>query len=91
LLVDSLQRTERVRDVNYNNQSKPVSPEDADIKKLVGGLKSEGIIKSENYSIIVQDNKLIVDSVALPEEMNNKYRKYFEGKGDFIITEHKLK
>src|SRR5207248_10657255 len=85
IAADSMQKIEKLR----SPQNNPLN--DNDIKKLIGGLKTDGFIKSEDYSVVVKDNKLIVDSIALPEEVNVKYRKYFEGKGDFILTEHKLK
>ncbi len=61
-----------------------------DIKNLIGGLKKDGIITSENYEVVIKDNILFVDGAQQNDAVNAKYRKYFEGKGDFIIKEQKV-
>jgi K(+)-stimulated pyrophosphate-energized sodium pump len=60
-----------------------------DIKKLIGGLKNDGIITSGDYEVLIHDDRLYIDGIEQPEEVNARYRKYFQGKGDFTIKEHR--
>jgi K(+)-stimulated pyrophosphate-energized sodium pump len=61
----------------------------SDVKKLLSGLKNDGLITSGNYEVLIHDNRLYIDGVEQPEEVNQKYRKYIEGKGDLTIKEHR--
>jgi K(+)-stimulated pyrophosphate-energized sodium pump len=75
---------------NYNqprNNTRGLSQ--GDIKKLIGGLKNDGIITSGDYEVLIHDDKLYINGVEQPEEINARYRKYFQGKGDFSIREHR--
>ncbi|GAC1401247.1 MAG: hypothetical protein NVSMB63_20290 [Sediminibacterium sp.] len=74
------------RPVTTNNSS-----QDKDIKTLIGGLKNDGIITSENYTVEIRNNRLFVDGREQTNEINDKYIKYFGGKGDLIIKEYKVK
>ncbi len=60
-----------------------------EVKRLIGGLKNDGIIVSGNYEVLIHDNKLFVDGVEQAAEVNEKYKKYIDGKADFVIREHK--
>src|SRR6476619_1383386 len=63
---------------NYNqarNNTRGLSQ--GDIKKLIGGLKNDGIITSGDYEVLIHDDKLYINGVEQPEEINARYRKYF--------------
>ncbi len=83
------QQTQTKANVVHNNNISGLN--NTDVKLLVGGLKTDGIITSEDYTVEIRNNHLFVDGIQQPDAVNDKYRKYFEGKGDFIIKEHKVK
>jgi K(+)-stimulated pyrophosphate-energized sodium pump len=72
-------------------KSNPNGLSQSDVKQLIGGLKNDGIITTSNYEVLILDNRLFVDGVQQPDAVNEKYKKYFDGKGDFNINEHKVK
>ena len=59
----------------------------SDIKAILGGLKQDKYITSVNDVVEIRGERLFVNGNALPEEVNNMYRNYLQGKGDIIITE----
>ena len=63
----------------------------ADVKALLTGLKSDGIITNQDYTVEVRGGRLFVNGVEQTDAINNKYKQYFEGKSDIIIKEHKVK
>ena len=63
----------------------------ADVKALLTGLKSDGIITTQDYTVEVRGGRLFVNGVEQTDAINNKYKQYFEGKADIIIKEHKVK
>ncbi|MGI8584492.1 MAG: hypothetical protein ACR2KX_20065 [Chitinophagaceae bacterium] len=52
----------------------------ADVKSLLGGLKNDGIITSKDYTVEIRNGRLFIDGLEQSNEVNNKYKKYFEGK-----------
>ena len=86
-------KKERADTIPVNNTNTTVfeAMNNADVKALLNGLKSDGIIKSENYTVEVRGGRLFVDGVEQTDAVNDKYKKYFEGKADIIIKEHKVK
>ena len=66
------------------------APNNNDIKYLLGGLKNDGLITTENYTVEIRDGRLIIDGIEQNDEVNNKYEKYLAGKGDMIIKEQKV-
>jgi hypothetical protein len=62
-----------------------------DIKYLLGGLKNDGIITSNDYTVEIRGGRLIVDGKEQPDEVNAKYQKYLNGKADMMIKETKVK
>ena len=66
------------------------TPNNNDIKYLLGGLKNDGLITTENYTVEIRDGRLIIDGIEQNDEVNNKYEKYLAGKGDMIIKEQKV-
>ncbi|MGI8584493.1 MAG: hypothetical protein ACR2KX_20070 [Chitinophagaceae bacterium] len=83
------ERIQTNNDVNTNNNSNIMS--NADIKALLGGLKNEGIIVSGDYTVEIINGRLFVDGNEQDDNVQNKYRKYFEGKDDIVIRERKVK
>lgn len=80
------------RDTTSYDRAANTNPEglsQSDVKKLIGGLKNDGLITSGNYEVLIHDNRLYIDGVEQPEEVNQKYKRYIEGKGDFTIKEHR--
>jgi len=63
----------------------------SDIKAMIGGLKNDGLIQYEDYTVEVIGGRLFIDGEVQPDQVNNKYRKYFEGKDDIVIRERKVK
>ena len=74
---------------NTNDNGKAMN--NSDVKALLGGLKNDGIIISEDYIVEIRSDRLFVDGVEQSDAVNDKYKKYFEGKADIIIKEHKVK
>jgi hypothetical protein len=99
-LINTHPLNERVDGLNDNNNSGTnttstvtngnSSGNNNDVKYLLGGLKNDGLITSENYTVEIRGGRLIIDGVAQPEEVNAKYQKYLAGKEDMIIKEHKV-
>jgi hypothetical protein len=63
----------------------------SDIKAMIGGLKNDGLIIYEDYIVEIIGGRLFIDGELQPDDINNKYRKYFEGKDDIVIKERKVK
>ena len=80
-------QTNTVENTNDNGNAM----NNSDVKALLGGLKNDGIITSENYTVEIKNNRLFVDGVEQSDAVNDKYKKYFEGKGDIIMKERKVK
>ncbi|MBA3675141.1 MAG: sodium-translocating pyrophosphatase [Chitinophagaceae bacterium] len=91
---DSSRHTGNVRTQNNpadNVKNNSNAMKSADIKGLLNGLKNDGIITSNNYTLEIVDGRLYVDGIEQPDAVNNKYRKYFAGKDDITIRERKVK
>ena len=80
-------QTNTVENTNDNGNAM----NNSDVKALLGGLKNDGIITSEDYIVVIKNNRLFVDGVEQSDAVNDKYKKYFEGKADIIIKERKVK
>ncbi|HEV8079700.1 MAG TPA: sodium-translocating pyrophosphatase [Chitinophagaceae bacterium] len=78
--------TDRVEGINKVNTMK-----NSDIKAMIGGLKNDGLIIYEDYTVEIIGGRLFIDGELQPDEINNKYRKYFAGKDDITIRERKVK
>lgn len=63
----------------------------AEVKSLLGGLKNDGIITTKDYTVEIRNGRLFIDGIEQSNEVNNKYKKYFEGKDDILIKERKVK
>ncbi|MEP6615717.1 MAG: sodium-translocating pyrophosphatase [Ginsengibacter sp.] len=74
---------------NTNRATAPRGLSQTEVRQLIGGLKNDGIITSGNYELLIHDNVLYINGVEQPEEVNQKYSRYLEGKGDFTIKEHR--
>ncbi|CAN5174382.1 sodium-translocating pyrophosphatase [soil metagenome] len=57
-----------------------------EIDALINQLKRDKMIGSANYTVAVRNNNLIINGVAQAENINNKYRRYFNNKIDFTVT-----
>jgi len=74
---------------NTNDNGKAMN--NSDVKALLGGLKNDGVIPPGDYTVEIRNGRLIINGVEQPDAVNDKYKKYFEGKGDIIMKERKVK
>ena len=58
-----------------------------DINKLLDALQSDNLIDKSTYLVATFKNWLFIDGTKQPADINNKYKKYFDGKGDFVIRQ----
>lgn len=82
-------RKERIQTNTVETNAKAANS--ADIKALLGGLKNDGLITSEDYTVEIINGRLFIDGVEQSDAINNKYKKYIEGKGNIVIRERKVK
>ena len=96
-LINTHPLNERIDGVNDNyyrnnnsaNRKVPLNGNN-DVKYLLGGLKNDGLISSENYTVEIKSGRLYIDGVEQSNEVNAKYQKYLDGKADMIIKEHRV-
>jgi K(+)-stimulated pyrophosphate-energized sodium pump len=55
-----------------------------DVSKLLNALEADKLIDNSTYSVATYNNWLYIDGTKQSSEVNNKYRKYFDGRGDFV-------
>ena len=58
-----------------------------DIKKMVDQMEEEELINNSTYSVEVANNWLYINGAKQPAEINDRYKKYYSGTGDFITGE----
>ncbi|MEO8860707.1 MAG: sodium-translocating pyrophosphatase [Ginsengibacter sp.] len=58
-----------------------------DVNKLLDALQADNLINKSTYSVATFKNWLFIDGTKQPADINNKYKKYFDGKGDFVIRQ----
>ena len=52
---------------------------------LVDELKRDNLINPVDYTVSVKNNLLYLNGVAQAQAINERYRKYFDNKGDFEV------
>ena len=60
---------------------------DAEITQLTNALKTDGIITKSKFTVAVKNNELYINNIKQSTETNRHYRKYFDGKKDFVDSE----
>ena len=60
---------------------------EADVNDLLDALESGNLVNKSTYSVASYKNWLYIDGVKQSEEINDKYKKYFDGKGDFVTKQ----
>ena len=60
---------------------------EADVNDLLDALESGNLVNKSTYSVASYKNWLYIDGVQQSEEINDKYKKYFDGKGDFVTKQ----
>jgi K(+)-stimulated pyrophosphate-energized sodium pump len=58
-----------------------------DVNKLLDALEKDNLINKTTYSVASYQNWLYIDGVKKSEDINNKYKKYIDGKGDFVTKQ----
>ena len=58
-----------------------------DVSKLLDALDTDKRIDKSTYSVATYNNWLYIDGTKQSPEVNNKYRKYFDRKGDFVTKQ----
>ena len=58
---------------------------EADINRLTNALVKDGLIDADSYSIATKDNRLFINNKEQSADIADRYRMYFENKGDFNI------
>lgn len=58
-----------------------------DVTKLIDALQQANLINKSTYSVAANNNWLYIDGVKQPAEVNDRYSKYFAGKGDFVTKQ----
>lgn len=88
---DSTREIRKERIQTNTVETNATATNSADIKALLGGLKNDGLITSEDYTVEIINGRLFIDGVEQSDAINNKYKKYIEGKGNIVIRERKVK
>ena len=57
------------------------------MSKLLDALEADKLIDNSTYSVATYNNWLYIDGTRQSPEVNNKYRKYFDKKGDFVTKQ----
>jgi len=76
----NLWKLESSNSVNRNTIGK-------DVNDLLDALQADHLIDKSTYSVATYKNWLFIDGIKQPAEINNKYKKYFDGKGDFVTRQ----
>ena len=71
-----------------SNSSLNRSTIERDVSKLLNALEADKLIDNSSYSVATYNNWLYIDGTKQSSEVNNKYRKYFDGKGDFVTKQN---
>ncbi|MEP6926596.1 MAG: sodium-translocating pyrophosphatase [Ginsengibacter sp.] len=58
-----------------------------DVTKLLDQLETNKLIDKSTNNVSTRNNWLYIDDVKQSPEVNNKYKRYFNGKGDFITKQ----
>ena len=58
-----------------------------DVSKLLNALEADKLIDNSTYSVATYNNWLYIDGTKQSSEINNKYRKYFDRRGDFLTRQ----
>lgn len=69
------------------NGSVNTSTIETDVSKLLDALEADKLIDQATYSVAAYNNWLYIDGTKQSQEVNNKYKKYFDGKGDFVTRQ----
>ena len=73
-------RANTTQSINNDNEQTAERPE---IITLVRELKKDGVINSFDNSISVKNDRLFINGIKQGNDLNNKYKNIFEGKGNF--------
>jgi len=60
---------------------------ESDVSKLLDALEADKLIDKSTSSVATYNNWLYIDSTKQSPKINNRYRKYFDRKGDFITRQ----
>ncbi|HEV2831174.1 MAG TPA: sodium-translocating pyrophosphatase [Hanamia sp.] len=85
-VAESAKQNKNVWTLQTADQTQEVQEE---VKKFIDVLEADHLIKSETFSVAVQDNVLWIDGEKQSPEINKKYSQYMEATGDFITKESK--
>ena len=69
------------------NGSVNTSNIETDVSKLLDALEADKLIDQATYSVATYNNWLYIDGTKQSPEVNNKYKRYFDGKGDFVTRQ----
>jgi hypothetical protein len=58
-----------------------------EVSKLLDVLEADKLIDKSTYSVASYNNWLYIDGTKQSPAVNNKYRKYFDRKGDFVTKQ----
>ncbi len=57
-----------------------------DVTRLLNALEADNVIDNSTNSVSVKNNWLYIDGKKQPQDINDKYFSYFDGKGDFVTS-----
>ncbi len=57
-----------------------------DVTRLLNALEADNVIDKSTNSVSVKNNWLYIDGKKQPQDINDKYFSYFDGKGDFVTS-----
>lgn len=60
---------------------------EVEVGKLLDALEADKLIDKSTYSVATFNNWLYIDGIKQSSEVNNKYLKYFDRKGDFVTRQ----
>jgi hypothetical protein len=60
---------------------------EGDVNNLLDALQRDNVINKGTYSVASYKNWLYIDGAKQSEQINEKYLKYFDGKGDFVTKQ----
>jgi len=82
----TLQEVKKEQTVLKTMEVKTNGMNDADVTKLINELKKDNLINSSDYTVKVKDNELYINGTKQDAATKEKYKGYFENKGDFEVT-----
>jgi len=91
--TEDQRRTNNVtnRNNSNNNTTTGNAMSNVEMKSLLGGLKNDGIITSGDYTVEIVNGRLFVNGDEQAEAIQDKYRRYFDGKDDILLRERKVR